>query len=238
MICVGQRLTRNTRLNQCDPPLGDMHGAGYCCAMKILPRLIAGLPCCYPFPRTPSSAAVRRRPTALARSVVTIVGSRGNFCTGAVIAPSLVLTVALRAPGRGLQDRRIWPDRDSQNCRMSNGSRFIPASTCRPCQAIARRPMSRCCSSRRQGQDASRARPAQHPDQRRQPLHHRRHRRDRARRRQERGTIRVAALVATGRPGTLQICLVDPVGQGARDGLGPAPEIPAGLFSRTRKAAP
>jgi secreted trypsin-like serine protease len=34
------------------------------------------------------------------------------------------------------------------------------------------------------------------------------------------GTIRVAGLVATGRPGTLQIRLVDPVGQGARDGLG------------------
>jgi secreted trypsin-like serine protease len=34
------------------------------------------------------------------------------------------------------------------------------------------------------------------------------------------GTIRTAGLVATGRPGTLQIRLVDPVGQGARDGLG------------------
>src|ERR1700742_263383 len=33
-------------------------------------------------------------PDAIARSVVTIVGSRGNFCTGSVIAPSLVLTVA------------------------------------------------------------------------------------------------------------------------------------------------
>src|ERR1700758_2354792 len=33
-------------------------------------------------------------PDTIARSVVTIVGSRGNFCTGSVIAPSLVLTVA------------------------------------------------------------------------------------------------------------------------------------------------
>src|SRR5689334_12221131 len=33
-------------------------------------------------------------PEAVAQSVVTIVGSRGNFCTGSVIAPSLVLTVA------------------------------------------------------------------------------------------------------------------------------------------------
>jgi secreted trypsin-like serine protease len=34
------------------------------------------------------------------------------------------------------------------------------------------------------------------------------------------GTVRVAGLVATGRPGSLQIRLVDPVAQGARDGLG------------------
>src|SRR5687768_6623496 len=30
----------------------------------------------------------------VARSIVTIVGSRGNFCTGAVIAPRVVLTAA------------------------------------------------------------------------------------------------------------------------------------------------
>jgi secreted trypsin-like serine protease len=34
------------------------------------------------------------------------------------------------------------------------------------------------------------------------------------------GGIRVAGLVATGKPGPLQIRLVDPVGQGKRDGLG------------------
>ncbi len=34
------------------------------------------------------------------------------------------------------------------------------------------------------------------------------------------GTIRVAGLVATGKPGTLQIRLVDPAGLGTRDGLG------------------
>jgi hypothetical protein len=34
------------------------------------------------------------------------------------------------------------------------------------------------------------------------------------------GTVRAAGLVAAGRPGSLQIRLVDPAGQGARDGLG------------------
>src|SRR5690349_7438270 len=33
-------------------------------------------------------------PEALARAVVTVVGSRGNFCSGALIAPDLVLTAA------------------------------------------------------------------------------------------------------------------------------------------------
>src|SRR4029077_15391287 len=35
-----------------------------------------------------------RPPEGVGRSVVTIVGSRGNFCTGTLIAPKLVLTVA------------------------------------------------------------------------------------------------------------------------------------------------
>jgi len=34
------------------------------------------------------------------------------------------------------------------------------------------------------------------------------------------GGVRVVGLVASGKPGTLQIRLVDPVGQGVRDGLG------------------
>src|SRR6201990_2732820 len=46
---------------------------------------------------SPAHAIVGGAPPAsdnIARSVVTIVGSRGNFCTGSLIAPSLVLTVA------------------------------------------------------------------------------------------------------------------------------------------------
>src|ERR1700760_4073809 len=46
---------------------------------------------------SPAHAIVGRAAPAsetIARAVVTIVGSRGNFCTGSVIAPGLVLTVA------------------------------------------------------------------------------------------------------------------------------------------------
>ena len=51
---------------------------------------------CWSRPRPPPrwSAAPPRRLTQIARAVVLIVGSRGNFCTGAALAPDLVLTAA------------------------------------------------------------------------------------------------------------------------------------------------
>ena len=61
--------------------------------MKILSRTIAAAL----FLATPAQAIVGGAPSSsddIARSVVTIVGSRGNFCSGALIAPKLVLTAA------------------------------------------------------------------------------------------------------------------------------------------------
>jgi hypothetical protein len=51
------------------------------------------------------------------------------------------------------------------------------------------------------------------------------------------GTIRAAGLVATGKPGTLQIRLVDPVGQGRGTGSARAPGIPVVQYLRTSRAA-
>src|SRR6202045_5230842 len=62
--------------------------------MKILPRMVAVSAL---FLAAPADAIVGGGvPSAagVGRSVVTIVGSRGNFCTGALIAPKLVLTAA------------------------------------------------------------------------------------------------------------------------------------------------
>src|SRR6202030_2351122 len=62
--------------------------------MKIFHRMIAVLAM---FITAPADAIVGGGvPSAegVGRSVVTIVGSRGNFCTGALIAPKLVLTAA------------------------------------------------------------------------------------------------------------------------------------------------
>src|SRR5258707_11941615 len=67
---------------------------GIAAAMKILARIIAGLAL---LAAAPADAIVGGgAPTAegVGRSVVTIVGSRGNFCTGALIAPKIVLTAA------------------------------------------------------------------------------------------------------------------------------------------------
>src|SRR5437660_10228707 len=63
--------------------------------MNILPRLIAGLALL--LLSVPAHAIVgggAPSTEGVARSVVTIVGSRGNFCTGALIAQKLVLTAA------------------------------------------------------------------------------------------------------------------------------------------------
>src|ERR1700676_4511079 len=62
--------------------------------MKILPRMVAVSAL---FLSAPADGIVGGGvPSAegIGRAVVTIVGSRGNFCTGALIAPKLVLTAA------------------------------------------------------------------------------------------------------------------------------------------------
>jgi Trypsin len=52
------------------------------------------------------------------------------------------------------------------------------------------------------------------------------------------GMIRVAGLVAIGQPGTLQIRLVDPVGQGTRDGLGACTGDSGGPVFEDRQGGP
>ena len=61
--------------------------------MKILPAIIATT-LLLPMPAGAIVGGAAPAPAAVARSVVTVIGSRGNFCTGSLIAPSLVLTVA------------------------------------------------------------------------------------------------------------------------------------------------
>src|ERR1700750_174034 len=63
-------------------------------AMRSQPRLLAGLALLLSVPAHAIVGGGAPSTEGVARSVVTIVGSRGNFCTGALIAPKLALTAA------------------------------------------------------------------------------------------------------------------------------------------------
>jgi secreted trypsin-like serine protease len=155
-------------------------------------------------------------PETIARSVVTIVGSRGNFCTGSVIAPGLVLTVAhCVQPGADYKIVRYGPDKtpqlqDVKSVAIHPGFRMEAMLAHRatadvallrlagPATGKTPAPLGTAVGAkftivgvgvtvRGDGKSA--------------------------------GTIRSAALVATGKPGGLQIRLVDPAMMGAREGL-------------------
>jgi hypothetical protein len=156
------------------------------------------------------------------RAVVTIVGSRGNFCTGSLIAPKLVLTVAhCVQPGavykiveyganrqpqlRDVRTVAIHPGFDMQAMLAHRATADVallqleaPLAGKNPAQlgvpdipiAVGGRFTIAGVGVTIRGQGASG------------------------------GVVRAAGLVATGRPGTLQIRLVDPLTLGLRDGLG------------------
>jgi trypsin len=189
--------------------------------MKFSARMVAAL---VMFITPPAHAIVGGgAPSAdgVARSVITIVGSRGNFCTGALIAPKVVLTAA----------HCVQPGAEYKIVEYGAGP-----PTLQNVESVAIHPAFRMDAmlAHRATADVALLRldaPAKgkipstlgmpnipivvgsrftvagigvtvRGDGK------------------SGGTIRVAGLVATGKPGTLQIRLVDPAGQGTRDGLG------------------
>jgi secreted trypsin-like serine protease len=62
--------------------------------MKTLLRIMAGLALLFAAPAYAIVGGGAPSAEGVGRSIVTIVGSRGNFCTGALIAQRLVLTAA------------------------------------------------------------------------------------------------------------------------------------------------
>jgi secreted trypsin-like serine protease len=191
-------------------------------SMRILLRMIVGLTLLLSVPAHAIVGGGAPLAEGIGRSVVTIVGSRGNFCTGAVIAPKLVLTAAhCVQPGAdykiveygadrqpSLQDVKTVAVHPGFNMQAMLGHRATADVALLQLSAPARGktpsvlglPNIPIIVGSRftvagigvtvRGDGKSA------------------------------GTIRVAGLVATGKPGTLQIRLVDPASQGTRDGLG------------------
>jgi secreted trypsin-like serine protease len=156
------------------------------------------------------------------RAVVTIVGSRGNFCTGSLIAPTLVLTVGhCVQPGAEYKileyDAQQKPElRDVRSVAIHPGFNLATMLAHRATADVA---LLRLENPVKGGTPSVLGAPALplvpgakftiagvgvtvRGDGK------------------SSGVIRTANLVATGKPGTLQIRLVDPEGQGTRAGLG------------------
>ena len=194
--------------------------------MNILPRLIAGLIASLaPLLSVPANAIVGGgAPSAegVGHSVVTIVGSRGNFCTGALVAPKLVLTAAHCVPP-GAEYKIVEYGADRQPSLQEVKSVAVhPGFNMQAMpghRATADVALLQLAAPPKGKTPAALGLPnipinvgsrftvagigvAVRGDGK------------------SGGTIRVAGLVATGKPGTLQIRLVDPVSQGTREGLG------------------
>ena len=155
------------------------------------------------------------------RSIVTIVGSRGNFCTGALIAQRLVLTAAhCVQPGATYKIAEYGADRQPQLRDVINVATHPQFSMQAMLAHRATADVALLQLTSRAKEGIAVLGTPQLPivpgtkftiagigvTVRGQG--------------NTGGTVRIAGLVATGRPGSLQIRLVDPVGQGARDGLG------------------
>ena len=158
----------------------------------------------------------------VARAVVTIVGSRGNFCTGSLIAPKLVLTVAhCVQPGADYKIVEYGADhkpelRDVKRVAVHPGFHMQTMLAHRATADVAllqlvspakgKTPavlgLPRLPIAPGDGFTIAGIGVTVRGDGK------------------SGGIVRTTSLIATGKPGTLQIRLIDPAAQGAREGLG------------------
>src|SRR5215510_7745310 len=89
---AGERLTWNALANQPSQKLGAVSVNRYFCSMKYATPLVAATTLLLAMPAQAIVGGGTPSTDGVARSIVTIVGSRGNFCTGSLLAPKIVLT--------------------------------------------------------------------------------------------------------------------------------------------------
>jgi secreted trypsin-like serine protease len=188
--------------------------------MKILTGIIGSLVALLVVPAYAIVGGAAPSTEGVGRSIVTIVGSRGNFCTGSLIAPDLVLSVAhCVQPGATYKIVEYSADRQPQ---LKDVKR-VAAHPSFNMQAMLAHRATADVSLLQLEIPKKNLSPIGTPTA---PLA--------AGDRftiagvgvtvrgdgKSGGTVRTADLIATGQPGTLQIRLVDPAGQGMRAGLG------------------
>jgi Trypsin len=190
--------------------------------LKILFRMTAGVALLVSAPVYAIVGGATPSAEGVGRSVVTIVGSGGTFCTGSLIAPDLVLTAAhCVQPGAVYKILEYGPDKQPL-LRDAKNVAFHPAFDMKAINA------------HRASADVALLQLEAAPKDKKpsvlgapkNPLAAGNHftiagvgvavRGDG----KTGGLIRVADLVATGQPGSLQIRLVDPAGLGTKAGLG------------------
>lgn len=190
--------------------------------MKLLIRMaaVAAL-----LSASPALAIVGGAPAStggIGRSVVTIVGSRGNFCSGALIAPTIALTAG-HCVQPGADYRIVEYDRDHKpqlkTVRRVAVHPGFDIQAILAHRATADVALLELDTPSTTGVAATTSVPQL-------PLNPGNAftiagigvtiRGDG----KSGGVVRAAPLIATGKPGTLQIRLVDPATQGAKDGLG------------------
>jgi hypothetical protein len=192
-------------------------------ARFLLPLLIAAA---LTFAPAPAGAIVGGgAPSAdgVGRNVVTIVGSRGNFCSGTMIAPNIALTAAHCVPSgatykiveydaqrtpqlRDITQVATHPQFNLQTMLAHRATADVALLRVAVPIVAARQPPT--LGTPLGGLSAgSRFAVAGIGVSVRGDG-------------KSGGVVRAANLIATGRPGTLQIRLVDPIGEGKSEGLG------------------
>jgi len=207
---------------------------------RIVSPMIAGLSLLLSVPAIAIVGGAIPSAEGIGRSVITIVGSRGNFCTGVLIAPKLVLTVA-----HCVQPGAVYKIVDyGQNQQPQlHDVRTIAIHPAFNMQAII---------AHRASADLALLQLESPPQEKQAAVFASPQApiiagsafsiagvgvaiRGEGK---SGGTVRVAGLVAIGRPGTLQIRLVDPVGQGTKDGLGACTGDSGGPVFEDRQGGP